>query len=60
MADKENSDEIPVEVISEEEENSTGTNLPVEELENLLEIEKQKVADFDRLRPQTTTPPSKG
>lgn len=48
MSDKENSDEIPVEVISEDEENSNYETKPsIEELENLLEIEKQKVADYE-------------
>lgn len=48
MSNKENSDEIPVEVISEDEENSNSETKPsIEELENLLEIEKQKVADYE-------------
>ena len=48
MSDKENTDEIPVNVISEDEENpKSEANLSVKELQDLLEAEKQKAADYE-------------
>ena len=53
MSNENNSEEIPVNVISEDEENNSESSLEnsqessVEELENLLELEKQKVIDSE-------------
>ena len=55
LSDKNNLDEIPVNVISENQINdshddlaqSVAENLTVEQLENLLEKEKQKVQDYE-------------
>ena len=51
MSDEKNSDEIPVNVISDDEtdnsSNSKNSKLTVEELENLLSIEKQKVSNYE-------------
>ena len=50
MSDENNSDEIPVNVISDQEKNSKSDSIPkqtIEDLEHLLSLEQQKVADHE-------------
>lgn len=51
MSDEKNSDEIPVNVISDDEENLehdlANSKQYIEKLENLLSLEKQKVVDYE-------------
>jgi len=50
MSDENNSDEIPVNVISDQEKNSKYDSIPkqtIEDLEHLLALEQQKVTDYE-------------
>ena len=50
MSDENNSDEIPINIISEEKNSKTDSKkskLPMEDLEHLLLVEQQKVADYE-------------